>query len=58
MLSVKKNIQKLKMEAVGLIGDNKIFINHSLCSYYSESWLESKALLNMAKISKVMEQQK
>ena len=32
VLSVKKNRQKLKMKDIGLTGDNKGFINHSL--YY------------------------
>ena len=35
VLSVKTNLQKLKMEDIGLTGDNKVFINHSLCPYYS-----------------------
>ena len=30
-LVVKKNLQKLKMEDIGLTGNNKVFINHSLC---------------------------
>ena len=34
VLSVKKNLQKLKMEDIGLTGDNKVFISHSLCPYY------------------------
>ena len=33
VLSVKKKFQKLKMEDIGLTGDNKVFINHSLCPY-------------------------
>ena len=33
VLSVKKNHQKLKMEDIGLTGDNKVFVN-SLCLYY------------------------
>ena len=33
-LSVKKNPQKIKMKEIGLTGDNKVFINHSLCPYY------------------------
>ena len=34
VLSVKKNLQKLKMEDIGLTRDNKVFINHSLCPYH------------------------
>ena len=33
------------MKDIGLIGDNKVFINHSLCPYYLALWSESKALL-------------
>ena len=33
VLSVKKNLQKLKMDHIGLTGDNEVFINHSLCPY-------------------------
>ena len=34
VLSVKKNLQKLTMEDIGLTGDNKVFISHNLCPYY------------------------
>ena len=54
VLSVKKNLQKLKMEDIGLTGDNKVFINHSLCPYYRVLWSKSKVLLNMGKINRLM----
>ena len=54
VLSVKKNLQKLKMEDIRLTGDNKVFINHSLCPYYRVLWSKSKVLLNMGKISRLM----
>ena len=54
MLSVKKNFPKLKMEDIGLTGDNKVFTNHSLCPYYRVLWSKSKVLLNMGKIKKLM----
>ena len=54
VLSVKKNLQKLKMEDIGLTGDNKVFINHSLCPYYHILWSKSKVLLNMGKINRLM----
>ena len=54
MLSVKKNLQKLKMEDTGFTGDNKVFINHSLCPYYRVLWSKSKVLLNMGKINRLM----
>ena len=38
VLSVKKNLQKLKMEDISLTGDNKVFINHSLCPYECVLW--------------------
>ena len=34
VLSIKKNLQKLKMEDIGLTVGKKVFINHSLCPYY------------------------
>ena len=54
VLSVKKNLQKLKMEDIGLTGDNKVFINHSLCPYYRVLWSKPKVLLNMGKINRLM----
>ena len=48
VLSVKKNLQKLKMEDIGLTGDNKVFINHSLCPYYRVLWSKSNVLLNQS----------
>ena len=54
VLSIKKNLQKLKMEDIGLAGDNKVFINHSLCPYYRVLWSKSKVLLDMGKINRLM----
>ena len=54
VLSVKKNMQKLKIEDIGLTGDNKVFINHSLCPYYRILWSKSKVLLSMGKINRLM----
>ena len=34
VLSVKKNLQKLKMEDMGLTVDKKVFTNYCLCPYY------------------------
>ena len=51
--SVKKNLQKLKMEDIVLTG-KKVFINHSLCPYYRVLWLKSKVLLDMGKINRLM----
>ena len=54
LLSVKMNLQKLKMEDIGLTGDNKVFVNHSLCPYYRVLWSKSKVLLNMGKINRLI----
>ena len=54
VLQVKKNLQKLKMEDIGLTGNNKVFINHSLCPYYHVLWSKSKALLNMGKTNRLI----
>ena len=54
VLSVKKNLQKLKMEGIALARDSKVFINHSLCPYYRVLWSKSKVLLNMGKINRLM----
>ena len=42
------------MEDIGLSGDNKVFIYHSLCPYYRVIWSKSKLLLNMGKINRLM----
>ena len=41
-------------EDIGLAGDNKVFINHSLCPYYRVLWSKSKVLLDMGKINRLM----
>ena len=53
VLSVKKNLQKLKMEDIGLTGDKKVFINYSLCPCYRVLWSKSN-ILNMGKINRLM----
>ena len=53
MPSVKKNLQKLKMEDIGLT-DKKVFINHSLCPCYRVLWSKSKVLLDMGKINRLI----
>ena len=42
------------MEDIGLTGDNKVFINRSLCPYYRVLWSKSKVLLNMGKTNRLM----
>ena len=53
VLSVKKNLQKLKMKDIGLTGDNEVFINHSLFPYYRILWSKWKVFLNMSKINRL-----
>ena len=53
-LSIKKDLQKLKMEDTGLTGDNKVFVSHSLSPYYRVLWSRSKVLLNIGKINRLM----
>ena len=54
MLSVKKNLQQLNMEDIGVTDDNKASINQSLCPYNCVLWSKSKILLNMGKINRLM----
>ena len=42
------------MEDIGLTGDSKVFINHSLCPYYRVLWSKSKVLLSKGKINRLM----
>ena len=48
--SVKKDLQKIKMEDVNLLGQNKHFINRSLCPYYKIRWSKWKKLHSLGKI--------
>ena len=48
--SVKRDLQKIKMEDVNLPGQNKLFINRSLCPYYKVLWSKSKKLHSLGKI--------
>ena len=51
VLSVKRDLRKLKLEDIGLRGSNSIFINPSLCPYYRMLWSKSKRLLDLGKIN-------
>ena len=48
--SVKKDLKKLTMEDFELPGNNKLFINRSLCPYYKMLWSKSKKLHSLGKI--------
>ena len=39
------------MEDVDLTGQNKLFINQSLCSYFKAQWSKSKKLHSLGKIN-------
>ena len=52
VLSAKRDLQKIKLEDIGLRGSNSIFINPSLCPYYRMLWSKSKRLLDLGKINK------
>ena len=43
-------MSKITMEDIQLIGDNKIYINQSLCPYYRMLWSKSKSQHRMGKI--------
>ena len=51
-MSVKSDLRNVKLEDIGLRGlrgNNSIFINPSLCPYYSMLWSKSKRLLGLVK---------
>ena len=51
MMSVKRDIQKVKLEDFGLRGSNRIFLNQSLSAYYRILWIKSKKSHDLGKIS-------
>ena len=48
--SVKKGLKKLTAKDFELPGNNKVFINRSLCQYYKMLWSKSKKLYSLSKI--------
>ena len=51
VLTMKKDLRKVKMEDVELPGHNKLFINRNLCPYYTVLWSKSKKLHILGKIN-------
>ena len=51
VLSVKRDLRKIKLEDIGLRGSNSVFINPSLYPYYRMLWSKSKRLLDLGKIN-------
>ena len=47
--NVKKDLKKLTMEEFELPGNNKLFMNKSLCPYYQMLWFKSKKLHSLGK---------
>ena len=50
VLRVKKDLRNLNLEDLGFHGENKIYINRSLCQYYQMLWSKSKKLHSMGRI--------
>ena len=50
MLAVKRDLQNVNMEELGLPAGTKIFVNQSLCPYYKVLWSKSKRLRDINKI--------
>ena len=50
-MSVKRDIQKVKLEDVGLRGSNPIFLNQNLSPYQRMLWFKSKRLHDLGKIN-------
>ena len=50
IMSVKKDLKKLKMQDIGLSGNQSIFINTSLCTYYRMLWSKCKRLYEAGNI--------
>ena len=44
IISVKKDLKKIKMQDIGLTGNHSIFINTSLSPYYRMLWSKCKRL--------------
>ena len=51
VMSVMRDLQKVKLEDIGLRGSNSIFINPNLCPYYRMLLSKSKRLLDLGKIT-------
>ena len=51
VMSMKRDLRKVKLEDVGLRGSNPIFINPNLCPYYRMLWYKRKRLHDLGKIN-------
>ena len=50
VLRVKRDVRNLNLEDLNFYGENKIYINRSLCQYYWILWSKSKKLQSMGRI--------
>ena len=50
-MSVKKDLRKVKMQDIGLSGNQSIFRNTNLCPYYQMLWSKCKKLHELGNIS-------
>ena len=42
VLNVRKDLNKVKVSDIDLTGQNKLYINQSLCPYYRMLWFKTK----------------
>ena len=50
VLSVRKDLNKVKMSDIDLTGQSTLYINQSLCPYYRMLWSKTKTLYQKGKI--------
>ena len=50
VLSVRKDLNKVKMSVIDLTGQSTLYINQSLCPYYRMLWSKTKTLYQKGKI--------
>ena len=50
VLQVKNDLRNLNLKDLGFYGENKVYINWSLCQYHRMLWCKSKKLHSMGRI--------
>ena len=53
VLSVRKDLSKVKMSDIDLTGQNTLYINQSICPYYRISWSKTKTLYQKNQTGKI-----
>ena len=51
VLSVRKDLNKVKMSNIDLTGQSTLYINQSLCPYYRMLWFKTKTLFQQGKVT-------